>query len=69
MFKAAARRGEEELPLSAGAAGVDVGGAGGVWVGDRSRFRHTVLEKGVHFFSSSSPALHLQDKTSGILEN
>lgn len=38
-------------------------GVGEAWVGsvgDRSRFRHSVLEEGVHFFTSSSPGLHLQ---------
>lgn len=37
-------------------------GVGKGWddcVGDGLFFRHSVLEKGVHFFTSSSPALHL----------
>lgn len=29
-------------------------------VGGRFRLRHSVLDEGVHFFTSSSPALHLR---------
>lgn len=47
------------VPMSGGEVGVGVGRAGEVLVGDGSRFRHSVLEKGVHFFTSSSPDLHL----------
>lgn len=43
------------------AGGSNVGESDGVIrVGDRGRFRHTVLENGVHFFTSSSWGLHLQ---------
>lgn len=46
------------ITIATGDVEVGVGGAGELWVGDGSRFWHTVLEKGVHFFTSSSPALH-----------
>lgn len=49
-----------KLPRSGGEVGVGVGRAGEGLVGDGSRLRHSVLEKGVHFFTSSSPALHLE---------
>lgn len=45
--------------MSGGEVGLGVGSAGDGSVGDWSRFRHTVFEKGVHFFTSSSPDLHL----------
>lgn len=48
------------IPMSAEEAGVGEGGAGVFSVGDGSRFRHSVLENGVHFFTSSSPGLHLE---------
>lgn len=48
------------LLISGGADGFGVGEAWDGSVGDRSRLRHSVLDEGVHFFTSSSPALHLQ---------
>lgn len=47
------KSGEEEV-------GPGVGRAEDGLVGDGSRFRHTVLEKGVHSFTSTSPDLHLE---------
>lgn len=49
--------------MDAGEVGVGIGRAGDFWVGDGSCFWHTVLEKGVHFITSSSPFLHLQIHT------
>lgn len=40
--------------------GFGVGDARDGSVGGRFRFRHSVLDEGVHFFTSSSPALHLR---------
>lgn len=48
--------------MFSGELGAGVGGAGEAWVGDTVCFLHTVLEKGVHFFTSSSPGLHLECK-------
>ncbi len=50
---------EVKLPMSGEDAGVGVGGTWEGLVGGGTSFRHSVLEKGVHFFTSSSPALHL----------
>lgn len=47
------KSGEEEV-------GPGVGRTEDGLVGDGSRFRHTVLEKGVHSFTSTSPDLHLE---------
>lgn len=45
------------------AGGSNVGERDGVIrVGDVGRFRHTVLENGVHFFTSSSWGLHLAQR-------
>lgn len=49
-----------KLPISEEEDGLGVGEAQDGSVGDRSRFRHSVLDEWVHFFTSSSPALHLQ---------
>lgn len=51
---------EVKLPMSAGAAGVISEGVGEDFGGDGFRFWHTVFENGVHFFTSSSPDLHLE---------
>lgn len=51
---------EVKLPMSAGAVGVVSEGVGEDLVGDGYRFWHTVFENGVHFFTSSSPGLHLE---------
>lgn len=45
--------------MSGGEVGLGVGTAEGVLVGEGFRFWHTVLENGVHFFTSTSPDLHL----------
>lgn len=45
--------------MLAGVEGAVVGGAGEFSVGDGLRIRHTVLETGVHSFTSSSQGLHL----------
>lgn len=46
------------ITIDEGVVVVGIGADGDLDVGIRSRFWHTVLEKGVHFFTSSSPGLH-----------
>lgn len=46
------------ITIDVGVVVVGMGADGDLGVKTMSRFWHTVLEKGVHFFTSSSPGLH-----------